>query len=111
MLAKYIAYRAGIPYVYVRFSGLINSQLGKTQENLNRIFTYAKQKPCVLCIDEIDTIAMRRGQTDVGEMNRVVISLMQELDQLPNDMIVVATTNGMTNWIVLYFVVSQSASK
>lgn len=80
MLAKYIAYRAGIPYVYVRFSGLINSQLGKTQENLNRIFTYAKQKPCVLCIDEIDTIAMRRGQTDVGEMNRVVISLMQELD-------------------------------
>ena len=44
MLAKYIAYRAGIPYVYVRFSGLINSQLGKTQENLNRIFTYAKQK-------------------------------------------------------------------
>jgi SpoVK/Ycf46/Vps4 family AAA+-type ATPase len=93
MLAKYIAYRAGIPYVYVRFSGLINSQLGKTQENLNRIFTYAKQKPCVLCIDEIDTIAMRRGQTDVGEMNRVVISLMQELDQLPNDMIVVATTN------------------
>ena len=26
-------------------------------------------------------------------MNRVVISLMQELDQLPNDMIVVATTN------------------
>ena len=93
MLAKYIAYRAGIPYVYVRFSGLINSQLGKTQENLNRIFTYAKQKPCVLCIDEIDTIAIQRGRSDIGEMNRVVISLMQELDQLPNDMIVVATTN------------------
>lgn len=94
MLAKYIAHRAGIPYMYVRFSGLINSQLGKTQENLNRIFTYAKQKPCVLCIDEIDTIAMRRGlNNDIGEMNRVVISLMQELDQLPNDLIIVATTN------------------
>lgn len=94
MLAKYIAHRAGIPYMYVRFSGLINSQLGKTQENLNRIFTYAKQNPCVLCIDEIDTIAMRRGlNNDIGEMNRVVISLMQELDQLPNDLIIVATTN------------------
>lgn len=94
MLAKYIAYRAGVPYLYVRFSGLINSYLGKTQENLNRIFTYAKQQPCVLCIDEIDTIAMRRGQTDdIGEMNRVVISLMQEMDQLPNDLIVVGTTN------------------
>lgn len=56
--------------------------------------TYAKQKPCVLCIDEIDTIAMRRGlNNDIGEMNRVVISLMQELDQLPNDLIIVATTN------------------
>lgn len=94
MLAKYIAYRAGVPYLYVRFSGLINSYLGKTQENLNHIFTYAKQQPCVLCIDEIDTIAMRRGQTDdIGEMNRVVISLMQEMDQLPNDLIVVGTTN------------------
>lgn len=94
MLAKYIAYRAGVPYLYVRFSGLINSYLGKTQENLNHIFTYAKQQPCVLCIDEIDTIAMRRGQrSDVGEMSRIVISLMQEMDQLPNDLIVVGTTN------------------
>lgn len=94
MLAKYIAYRAGVPYLYVRFSGLINSYLGKTQENLNNIFTFAKQQPCVLCIDEIDTIAMRRGQrSDVGEMNRIVISLMQEMDQLPNDLIVVGTTN------------------
>lgn len=94
MLARYIAYRAGVPYLYIRFSGLMNSYLGKTQENLNRIFAYAKKQPCVLCIDEIDTIGMRRGQdSDVGEMNRIVISLMQEMDQLPNDMIMVATTN------------------
>lgn len=48
----------------------------------------------IMNIDEIDTIAMRRGlNNDIGEMNRVVISLMQELDQLPNDLIIVATTN------------------
>lgn len=94
MLAKYIAHRAGVPYLYVRFSGLISSYLGKTQENLARIFDYAKKEPCVLCIDEIDTIAMRRGQhSDVGEMSRVVISLMQEMERLPNDLIVIGTTN------------------
>lgn len=94
MLAKYIAYRAGMPYLYVRFSGLMNSYLGKTQENLARIFDYAKKEPCVLCIDEIDAIAMRRGpKSDVGEMNRIVISLMQEMEQLPNDLVVIGTTN------------------
>lgn len=94
MLAKYIAHCAGVPYLYVRFSGLISSYLGKTQANLARIFDYAKKEPCVLCIDEIDTIAMRRGQhSDVGEMSRIVISLMQEMERLPNDLIVIGTTN------------------
>jgi SpoVK/Ycf46/Vps4 family AAA+-type ATPase len=37
---------------------------------------------------------MCRGQEhDVGEMNRIVIALMQELDQLPNNVIVIGTTN------------------
>ena len=37
---------------------------------------------------------MARGQiNDVGEMNRIVIALMQELDKLPNNVIIVGTTN------------------
>lgn len=94
MLAKYIAYMAGIPYLYVRFSGLVCSNLGGTQSNIAKVFDYAKRTPCVLCLDEIDAIAMERGQQDdVGEMSRIVISLMQELDSTTNDMIIVGTTN------------------
>ena len=93
-LARQLVHFSGRPFVYVKFSGLISSALGKTQGNLAKVFDYVKNAPCVLCLDEIDCIGMKRGQKDdIGEMNRVVISLMQELDTISNDTIVVGTTN------------------
>lgn len=93
-LARYIAHQAKLPFVYVRFSNVVSSYLGSTQANIARILDYARSAPCVLCFDEIDAIGMARGQrNDVGEMNRIVIALMQELDQLPNDVIIIGTTN------------------
>ncbi len=94
MLAKYAAHKAGLPFVYVRFSNLVSSYLGNTQSNVAKVFEYARTAPCVLCFDEIDAVGMARGQSnDVGEMNRVVIALMQEMDQLPNNVIIIGTTN------------------
>ena len=40
--AKYTAYKLGLPYAYLNFSYLIESYLGKTAQNLNRIFDYCK---------------------------------------------------------------------
>lgn len=94
MLARYIAHMADLPFVYVQFSNLVDGVLGKTQANVARVFEYARTAPCVLCFDEIDAIGMARGQKDdVGEMNRVVIALMQELDRMPNNVIIIGTTN------------------
>lgn len=94
MLARYIAHKAGLPFVYVCFSSLVNSHLGGTQSNIARVFEYARTVPCVLCFDEIDAVGMARGQkNDVAEMNRIVIALMQEMDRLPNNVIIVGTTN------------------
>lgn len=96
MLAKYIAYKAGLPFVWVRFSSLMDSLMGRTNANLSRIFDYAKKNPCVLCIDELDAIGMARtgdGGGTAGEMSRIVIGLMQELDTCPNSTMIVATTN------------------
>lgn len=93
-LAKYIAYKAQLPFLYVRFSTLMDSYFGGTQERIAEIFDFVRTTPCVLCFDEIDTIGMARGQKhDVGEMNRIVITLMQEMDRLPNDIIIIGTTN------------------
>lgn len=94
MLARYIAHKTERPFVYVRFSSVVSSYLGSTQSNIAKVFEYAKTAPCVLCFDEIDALGMARGQkNDVGEMNRIVIALMQEMDSLPNDVIVIGTTN------------------
>lgn len=94
MLARYIAHKAGLPFVYVQFSNLVESYLGKTQSNVARVFEYVRSAPCVLCFDEIDAIGMARGQaSDVGEMNRIVIALMQEMDRLRNNVIIIGTTN------------------
>lgn len=94
MLARYIAHKAELPFLYVRFSNVVSSYLGSTQSNIGKIFEYARTSPCVLCFDEIDAVGMSRGQkNDVGEMNRIVIALMQELDQLRNNSIIVGTTN------------------
>lgn len=93
-LARYIAHKADLPFVYLKFSGLISSALGKTQQNIGLVFDYARRSPCVLCLDEIDAIGMKRGgRDDVAEMSRVTIALMQELDRLPNDVILIGTTN------------------
>ena len=93
-LARYIAYKAKLPFIYVRFSSLVNSLLGGTQGNIAKVFDYAKTAPCVLCFDEIDAVGMARGQkNDVGEMDRIVIALMQEMDRVPNNMIIIGTTN------------------
>lgn len=93
-LARYIAHVANLPFVYVKFSGLVESYLGKTQTNIGRVFDYARNAPCVLCIDEIDAIGTSRGGSDdVAEMSRVVIALMQELDNIKNDVVVIGTTN------------------
>lgn len=93
-LARYIAYKAELPFAYVRFSGVVDSHLGGTQSNIARIFEYIRSNPCVLCFDEIDAIGTARGQAlDVGEMNRIVIAMMQELDQTHNNTIIIGTTN------------------
>ena len=43
-LAKYIAYRMELPYIYIRFSALIDSHLGETSKNLWKILDFIKKK-------------------------------------------------------------------
>lgn len=94
MLAKYIAYKLGLPFVYVNLSSSISSLMGSTGSNIAKIVEYARTTSCVLCFDEIDALGMARGQkNDVGEMNRVVLALMQQLDLVGNDVLVIGTTN------------------
>lgn len=93
--AKYVAYKLGLPYAYLNFSYLIESHLGKTAQNLNRVFDYCKGQKCVLMLDEIDCIGLERGHDSGadGELARTTIALMQSLDGLVDGQIIIAATN------------------
>lgn len=95
---RYIAYKTGLPFCYLNFSNLVDSYMGNTSKNINKAFNYAISNPCVFMLDEIDCISIRRSDAGSsggsgGEMARITISLMQEFDRLPNDVIVIGATN------------------
>lgn len=95
-LGRYMAYKMGIPFAYLNFSRVVDSYLGSTQKNISKVFDHVKQQKCVLMIDEIDAIGMRRGDSkEVGEMSRIVISLMQNLDTLTSDVVLLGATNRL----------------
>ncbi|MCU0079316.1 ATP-binding protein [Extibacter muris] len=95
---RYIAFKTGLPFCYMNFSHLVDSHMGGTSKNISKAFTYAISNPCVFMLDEVDCISIRRSDTSSssgtgGEMARVTITLMQEFDRLPNDVIVIGATN------------------
>lgn len=90
---KYVAYKLGLPFAYLNFSQCITSALGGTSKNIEKVFDYIAKQKCVLMLDEVDAIGIKRGKEDIGEMSRIVIALMQSFDLLENDVIVIGATN------------------
>ena len=92
--ARWIAATLGLPLLTTRCDTLVSSLLGQTSRNLRQVFDYAQQMPCVLFLDEFDALAGARGnERDVGELQRVVIALLQNMDALPTTTVLVAATN------------------
>ncbi len=93
LFGKYVAYKLGIPFVYMNFSNAISSYLGSTAKNIAKAFEFVEQQKCVFMLDEVDAIGMVRGKEDVGEMARITIALMQAFDCVKNDTIIIGATN------------------
>lgn len=94
MLARYVAKRMDRDLYIVRFDALVSSYLGETGENIRKIFDFAKTNRCILFLDEIDAIAkLRDDRSELGELKRVVISLLQNIDSLSPESLLIAATN------------------
>jgi len=92
--AKRLAWNTGLPLMKVRFDALISSYFGESAWNLRSIFQAAKDRPCVLLLDECDFIARSRvGHKDIGEASRIVNSLLQLMEEYDAPGLLVATTN------------------
>ncbi len=93
-LAKFIAAQLGLPLLTARTDTLISSFLGSTAKNLRSLFEHAMGRPCVLFLDEFDAVAkLRDDQHELGELKRVVVSLLQNIDALDNKTILISATN------------------
>lgn len=92
--AKRLAWNTGLPLMKVRFDVLVSSFFGESAQNLRSIFAAAKEKPCVLLLDECDFIARSRANSkDIGEVSRIVNALLQLMEEYDAPGLLVATTN------------------
>ena len=93
-IARYVAAKTGLPLVTARLDGLVSSLLGSTSKNIRKIFDYAARQECVLFLDEFDVVAKRRDdENELGELKRVVNSLIQNIDAFATGSILIAATN------------------
>lgn len=80
--------------IVINLGAIVSSKLGETSKNLAKIFRRAAAEECIIFIDEFDTLGKVRDYSqDHGEMKRVVNTILQLFDYLPQDSIVIAATN------------------
>ncbi len=92
--AERLAWNTGLPFYRVRFDALISSMFGESASNLRRVFEMASERPCLLFLDECDFIARSRKATnDVGEVPRIVNTLLQLMEDFEGAGLIVAATN------------------
>ena len=93
-VAEAIANGLMVPLIVARYDGLIGSYLGETASRLRKLFDYVRPRACVLFFDEFDTLGKERGDVhETGEIKRVVSSLLMQIDDLPEHVVVFTATN------------------
>lgn len=94
LTAKWIAHQLEVPMLILDLSSVMSSYLGRTGSNIRRVLDHAKTFRCVLLLDELDSVAKRRDDTEeIGELKRLVTVLIQQIDDWPSDNLLIAATN------------------
>lgn len=95
--AKAIAKALGKNLYILDLSNIISSRIGETSQNLKKVFDKVKYENAVLFLDEFDQIGKMRGKDDkdVGEMRRLVNTLIQLIDYFPEKSVLIAATNQL----------------
>lgn len=96
--AKQIARLLNRDLFCVDFTTIVDSKLGQSQKNIKDIFQELNSLPqpqkIIVLFDEIDALTLDRTNTsDIREMGRVTSTMLKELDQVDNRLVIIATTN------------------
>ena len=97
MLAKAVATESEANFIAVKGPEFLNKWVGESEKAVRETFRKARQaSPCVIFMDEIDSIAPERGTGgDSNVTERVISQMLTEMDGLEslNDVVVIAATN------------------
>ena len=94
LLAGHIAAQLGRKLYVARLDSLISSLLGDTAKNIRSVFDFVAGKNAVLFLDELDAVAkMRDDRAELGELKRVVNTVIQGIDSLDASVVLIAATN------------------
>lgn len=93
--AKAIASALKKPLLILDLSSIVSARIGETSQNIKQIFDKAIREKAVLFLDEFDQVGKARGNDDkdVGEMRRLVNTLIQLIDYFPDKSLLIAATN------------------
>jgi transitional endoplasmic reticulum ATPase len=97
-LAKATAGEFALNFVHVTSGELISKWLGESAKNVAEVFRVAAANvPCLLFLDEFDSVARRRDDDPDNESRRVVNQLLTSLEEYRtvNELIVMAATNRL----------------
>ena len=98
LLAKAVAGEAGIPFLYMSGSDFIEMYVGVGAKRVRELFEKAKkQAPCIIFIDEIDTIGGKRGGENNSEDRKTINELLTQMDGFKEteNILVIAATNRL----------------
>jgi SpoVK/Ycf46/Vps4 family AAA+-type ATPase len=95
MTAKAIADALGKPLFILNLSNIICARIGETAQNITQVFDKASSAKAVLFLDEFDQVGKARevNDKDVGEMRRLVNTMIQLIDYYPEKSMLLAATN------------------
>ncbi|CDJ45382.1 cell division protein 48, putative, partial [Eimeria tenella] len=96
LLAKAVATECGANFLVVNGPEIMSRMAGETEANLRRVFEEAANlSPCLLFIDEIDSIAAKREKAQGELEKRLVAQLLTLMDGIGanKNVVVLAATN------------------
>jgi SpoVK/Ycf46/Vps4 family AAA+-type ATPase len=85
-LARAVAGELGARFFGIGLHDVLDMWLGKSERNLHEVFETARRNtPCVLFLDEVDALGMKRSNLTHSAGRGVVVQLLSELDSTRAD--------------------------
>jgi transitional endoplasmic reticulum ATPase len=100
LLARAVAGETDAHFITISGPEIMSKFYGQSEENLRKIFDDAKENaPSIIFIDELDSIAPKRGEVTGEVERRVVAQLLSLLDGLEErgEVIVIGATNRVND--------------